>query len=81
MRCWRSKDAASAFDVPSSSSRLLPHALWRRRKGRHVRRTPLTLSGHCKRLRLQNRPLLSNTSCSPLLAQGCSTSASHASPP
>lgn len=60
---------------------LLVRELWRRRKGHYVRRHPRALTSHCKRLRVQNRPMLSNTSCSALLAPGACAAASSPFPP
>jgi hypothetical protein len=65
----------------SASSRPLSRNLWLRRKGRDVRRIPLSLKAGCKRLRVQNRPMLSNTSCAALLSPGSSPAASVSFPP
>lgn len=55
--------------------------IWQRRKGRLVLRVPAHFSAIGQQHRSQDRPMLSNTSCSALLAPGSSAAASLASPP
>jgi len=54
---------------------------WRRRKGRHARRVPARFSIIGQQHRTQDRPMLSNTSCSALLSPASSAAASLSSPP
>jgi hypothetical protein len=60
---------------------LLRKSIWRRRKGRHTLRVPARFSAIGEQHRSQDRPMLSNTSCSALLAPGSSGAACLSSPP
>jgi hypothetical protein len=59
----------------------LRKTIWRRRKGHHVRRVPPRFSIIGQQHRRQDRPMLSNTSCSALLSPASSAAASLCSPP
>jgi hypothetical protein len=64
-----------------SCVQFLQRMLWRRRKGHHVRRVPARYSAIGQQHRSQDRPMLSNTSCTALLSPASSAAASLASPP
>jgi hypothetical protein len=59
----------------------LRKANWRRRKGQHSRRIPAHFSSIGEQHRSQDRPMLSNTSCSALLSPSSSAAACLSSPP
>jgi len=59
----------------------LRKATWRRRKGHLVLRVPARYSTIGEQHRLQDRPMLSNTSCSALLSPAASAAACLSSPP
>lgn len=70
--------------APSNSVarvQLLCKTIWRQHKGRYAHRVPAHYSAIGTQHRSQDRPMLSNTSCSALLAPGSSAAASLASPP
>jgi hypothetical protein len=65
----------------ASGVQFLRKSIWHRRKGRHVLRIPAHYSAIGRQHRSQDRPMLSNTSCSALLSPASSAAASLASPP
>lgn len=71
--------SASGIAVPGVQ--FLRKVIWQHRKGRLVRRIPAHFSVIGQQHRSQDRPMLSNTSCSALLAPGSSAAASLSSPP
>jgi hypothetical protein len=60
---------------------LLCKTIWFRHKGGYALRVPAHYSSIGEQHRTQDRPMLSNTSCSALLAPGSSAAASLSSPP
>jgi hypothetical protein len=81
MRIRAEQEATCASDNPVPPVQFLRKVVWQRRKGRHVRRVPAHFSTIGKQHRSQDRPMLSNTSCSALLAPASSAAASLSSPP
>jgi hypothetical protein len=76
-----SQSIASMSRKPVLRVQLLRKSVWRRRKGRHSLRVPPRFSTIGEQHRCQDRPMLSNTSCSALLAPGSSGAACLSSPP
>lgn len=70
-----------AIGIHLPSAQFLLRTLWSRHKGHFSRRLTLHLTSRGKLRRQQNRPMLSNTSCSALLAPGASAAASLSCPP
>ena len=75
------QNTTSASGLPMVAVQFLRKSIWRRHKGSHVLRVPAHYSAIGEQHRSQDRPMLSNTSCSALLAPGASAAASLASPP
>jgi hypothetical protein len=81
MQTVAGKKTTCTSDTPLSGVQFLRKKIWQRRKGRYVRRVPAHFSAIGKQHRSQERPMLSNTSCSALLSPASSAAASTSSPP
>jgi hypothetical protein len=67
--------------IPIPPVQLLCKTSWRFHKGRYIRRVPAHYSAIGEQHRSQDRPMLSNTSCSALLSPSSSAAACLSSPP
>jgi hypothetical protein len=81
MRNCAGQKTTSASDATFSCVQFLRKIVWRRRKGHHVLRVPARYSTIGEQHRSQDRPMLSNTSCSALLSPAASAAACLSSPP